>query len=122
MFRRVVLSSIKSPLLIVTRGIKTKLPYIQHFRTTWPEVRPTNEQIEAIPIKTVPESVLRFSLKSSFDIGMSVFYPHLKMNPADLKVTLSVSYIVILLRLSFDLFTLFALQYTCMFDFTGLYR
>ena len=74
-----------------SRFPNVKLPLIQDFHSVWPEPRPTTEFIEAIPPRTVPENILRFSMRATFDKGMAIFYPHLKFNPADLKVHLKVS-------------------------------
>ena len=46
---------------------------------------------QLIPTRTIPDSVLRFRLKSTFEHGISVYYPHLKYHPADYKVALFVN-------------------------------
>lgn len=82
-----------------------KLPLIENYRPRWPEpsfnidetnklsVSPSSKAIK----RTVPDSKLRFKLKSTFDHGASIFYPHLKYHAADYKVTLFVSFINIIL-------------------------
>jgi hypothetical protein len=47
--------------------------------------------MENIPPRTVAEEHLSFGMKATLDLGSSIFFPHLKVNPADLKVILSVS-------------------------------
>lgn len=42
-------------------------------------------------MRTIPDSKLRFQTKSTFSVGSSIFYPHLKFNPADFKVALVVA-------------------------------
>jgi hypothetical protein len=43
-------------------------------------------------LRTVPDSVLKFKLTARFDLGTSIYYPHLKFHPADCKVALYVSF------------------------------
>lgn len=49
-----------------------------------------SQVLEKLPPRTVPDSDLRFSFSMSFEAGSSVKYTHLKMNPADFKVSLKV--------------------------------
>lgn len=44
-----------------------------------------------LPKRTVPESALNFELTATFTHGSAIFYPHMKMNPADAKVKMTVS-------------------------------
>ena len=69
-----------------------KAPLLEKFHSVWPEPRPSNQFIEAIPEKTIPEDILSFTMRATFDKGMSIFYPHMKFHPADLKVILTVSH------------------------------
>lgn len=80
-------------------GASAGLPLIEHYRPRWPEpafnIDETNKlsvspSSKVLP-RTVPDSKLRFKLKSTFDHGASIFYPHLKFHAADYKVTLFVS-------------------------------
>lgn len=72
-------------------------PLIQHFRTRWPDPAPETAEaadaIEAIklPERTVPDEHLFFALKFSNQPGTTIFFPHLKTNPKDRKVVLTVS-------------------------------
>ena len=80
-------------------GSSVSQPLIEHHQSRWPEpsydIDETNKlsvspSSKALP-RTVPDSKLRFRLKSTFDHGASIFYPHLKFHAADYKVTLLVS-------------------------------
>lgn len=70
------------------------IPLIEHYRSSWPEPQPIVEEgadkMIIPPIRTVSDDKLVFTLKSSFNHGNSIFYPHLKFNPADYKVALQV--------------------------------
>jgi hypothetical protein len=71
------------------------IPLVEHYRSTWPEPQPLVEEGKKIiikpPIRTIGDDKLVFTLKSSFDHGSSIFFPHLKFNPADYKVALQVN-------------------------------
>ena len=71
-----------------------KAPLLEKFHSVWPEPRPTNQLIEAIPERTIPEDILSFTMRATFDKGMSIFFPHMKFHPADLKVILTVSQLI----------------------------
>jgi hypothetical protein len=65
---------------------------IDKYRNTWPDPQPVVDKSEPVlPPRTIPDSVLRFKLSASFDVGSSLFYSHVKFHPADFKVTLFVS-------------------------------
>jgi len=49
----------------------------------------SNEQ--DLPPRTVPDHILSFALTSTFDHGTGIYFPHMKQNPADFKVAMSVS-------------------------------
>lgn len=67
-------------------------PLVQFFRTSWPDPAPAAPAAEAVlPKRTVPDDVLQFTLKASTQHGSAIFYPHMKMNPADRKVRLDVA-------------------------------
>ena len=71
-------------------------PLIQHFRSTWPDVlqhsssAPELDAALQIPRRTVPDDKLRFQMRTSFNHGTDIFYPHMKIHPADFKVSLLV--------------------------------
>ena len=68
-------------------------PLIEYYRTRWPDAAPeTTEAVEAVklPTRTVPEECSMFTFKFSNQPGTTIFYPHLKTNPKDRKVTLEV--------------------------------
>lgn len=72
---------------------RSPAPLIESFKTTWPApaLSPAAAAAApALPKRTVPDHKLRFQLKASFSQGSSIFYPHLKFNPADFKVGLVV--------------------------------
>jgi hypothetical protein len=80
-------------------------PLLEQFRPRWPQP-PITKLAEAdefpgiFPIpetRSIPASVLRFSMQASFSHGASLYYEHLHYNPADFKVTLRVSTINIVL-------------------------
>lgn len=76
---------------INNKYLSSKIPLIEHYQTTWPHPRPSAKIIAELPKRTVPEKNLHFTMKATLDHGMSIFYPHLNMHPADLKVTMAVS-------------------------------
>jgi hypothetical protein len=69
-------------------------PLVQHFRPRWPEpelaVVPPDAALKLPEQRTVSEKVLRFQMSATFSHGTSIFYPHLKFNPADIKVSVKV--------------------------------
>ena len=68
-------------------------PFVEHFRPVWPEkpsLLETNSELRQLPERTVPDSVLTFKLRATFDQGTAIYYPHLKFNPADFKVVMAV--------------------------------
>jgi hypothetical protein len=77
-----------------------KFPLIENYRPRWPEPSFNIDETNKLSVspsskalnRTVPDSKLRFKLKSTFDHGASIFYPHLKYHAADYKVTLFVSF------------------------------
>ena len=81
-------------------NFSTKVPLIENFQTTWPHPRPSAKVIAELPKRTVPEKSLHFTMKATLDHGMSIFYPHLNMHPADLKVTMSVRFMIMILIIS----------------------
>jgi hypothetical protein len=101
MFKKSILSSfgiitqqktvIFSSTSFFRKNFSSKVPLIENFQTTWPHPRPSAKVIAELPKRTVPEKNLHFTMKATLDHGMSIFYPHLNMHPADLKVTMSVS-------------------------------
>ncbi len=75
-------------------GSSKNPPIFQQYRSIWPNAdnftHATNTTVPELPIRTVKEENLKFTMKSSFHPGSSVFYPHLKINPADAKVKMEV--------------------------------
>jgi hypothetical protein len=75
-------------------GSSKNPPIFQQYRSIWPNAdyftNATNTTVPELPIRTVKEENLKFTMKSSFHPGSSVFYPHLKINPADAKVKMEV--------------------------------
>jgi len=71
-------------------------PLVEQFRTSWPDVAPqsipvSNELLKAkLPTRTVSEDILRFEMSATYDPGSSLFYAHMKTNPADFKVIVKV--------------------------------
>ena len=69
-------------------------PLVQHFRPRWPEpelaVVPPDAALKLPEQRTVSEKILRFQMSATFSHGTSIFYPHLKFNPADIKVSVKV--------------------------------
>jgi hypothetical protein len=72
-------------------------PLVEQFRTSWPEATPksvpvSNEFLKAkLPERTVSEDILRFEMSATYDPGSSLFYAHMKTNPADFKVIVKVN-------------------------------
>lgn len=69
------------------------VPFVEHFRPCWPERPMQTSQLNTkliVPVRTVPDSVLTFKLKATFDQGTAIYYPHLQFNPADFKVKMMV--------------------------------
>lgn len=79
-------------------------PLVEKFRTSWPDAAPksisiTNELLKAkLPERTVSEDILRFEMSATYDPGSSLFYAHMKTNPADFKVIVRVSLYIHLFR------------------------
>ncbi len=69
-------------------------PLAEFYRNTWPDPTPGPQvpKVE-LPTRTIPENVLKFKFRLSLEHGSSIFFPHLKTNPADRKVTLEVLFI-----------------------------
>jgi hypothetical protein len=67
-------------------------PLVEHYRSSWPDPVPDrpSSSVASLPPRTVPDSKLRFSFTAHFSSGGSFFYPHLKTNPADFKVSMKV--------------------------------
>ena len=74
-------------------------PLLEQFRPRWPQPPITKlAEVDEFPgifpipeTRSIPESVLRFSMQASFSHGASIYYEHMHYNPADFKVTLRVS-------------------------------
>jgi len=68
---------------------------VENVTSSWMTNPNANQKVKGttppLPTRTVPDSVLKFKLSTSFDHGSAIFFPHLKMNPADFKVALNVS-------------------------------
>lgn len=71
---------------------RSATPLIQSFRASWPQPLLSKGQDVELPKRTVPDSVLRFQLKATFDHGTAILYPHLDYNPADYKIVMFVSF------------------------------
>lgn len=72
---------------------KSSTPLIEHYRSSWPDAlsERTVASLPALPKRTVPDDALKFHFTAHFKSGGALFYPHLKTNPADFKVALTVS-------------------------------
>lgn len=67
-------------------------PMAQFFRSSWPDAKPAAPAAEAVlPKRTVSDDVLQFTLTASTQHGSAIFYPHMKLNPADRKVRMDVA-------------------------------
>lgn len=96
--RRHLLSTVTAA---VNNGLVAKppasAPLVENFRTSWPEAKPSTVSVssesvqEKLPPRTVSDDDLRFEMSATYDPGSSLFYDHMKMNPADFKVVLKVS-------------------------------
>ncbi len=77
-----------------------RVPFAEHYRPVWPErpLLPAATLKQEIHERTVPDSVLSFKLRATFDHGTAIHYPHLKFNPADFKVVMSVSMLLFISR------------------------
>lgn len=73
----------------------SKAPLVEKYRPLWPDVDFTalskgeTDDVTLLP-RTVDPTKLIFDIKMTLKTGTSVFYPHLKTNPADCKVALTV--------------------------------
>jgi hypothetical protein len=69
-----------------------KSPLIDQYRPVWPDQDfSVSSKPATLPKRTIPDDVLNFKLSATFTPGSSIFYPHLSINPADLKVVMTVS-------------------------------
>jgi hypothetical protein len=70
----------------------TAPPLIESHRTFWPDVEnAVSKNISSNSLKrTIRDEVLRFNMTARLDHGSSIFYPHLRIHPADFKVSLKV--------------------------------
>lgn len=88
---------------------KSPIPLIENYRSRWPQpsIAAEIKNID-LPKRTVPDECLEFEVKSSFEQGSAIFYPHLQFNPADFKVKLRVRnpYIILNALNSIQLLTL----------------
>ena len=76
------------------RGGEKTTPLIEHFRPKWPEptvLKFKDTAKDILPHRTVPDSALRFKLTATLTHGQSIYYSHMKFNPADFKVTMYAS-------------------------------
>ena len=76
------------------RGGEKPTPLIEHFRPKWPEPATLkfNDAAKGVmPQRTVPDRVLRFKLTATLTHGQSIYYRHMKFNPADFKVIMYAS-------------------------------
>jgi len=74
---------------IVRSSLSTKV--VQTKRPTWLDFQYEDVDTPApAPPKTVDDSALQFEMTATFNEGSAIFYPHLKINPADAKVKLTV--------------------------------
>ena len=71
---------------------KSSTPLIEHYRSSWPDINPDKPAAKVLdlPNRTVPDHALNFSFSASFSNGSAFFYPHMKTNPADNKVVMTV--------------------------------
>mmetsp|Transcript_22365 Transcript_22365/g.37407 ORF Transcript_22365/g.37407 Transcript_22365/m.37407 type:complete len:185 (+) Transcript_22365:56-610(+) len=74
-------------------NLKSNAPLIENYRSSWPDPIPDKpaHTLLDLPKRTVPDKVLRFQFTANFSSGGSIFYSHLKTNPADFKVIMKVS-------------------------------
>lgn len=71
--------------------VNSNAPLLERARNVWPD--PDYQLIGTkldIPARTVPESALRWGMTASFTNANVIVYPHLKINPADVKVIMKV--------------------------------
>lgn len=66
-------------------------PLIQFYRNRWPDPAPAVGAAPVeLPARTVNDEHLNFQMKFGSSHGSAIYYPHLKTNPADRKVSLLV--------------------------------
>ena len=72
--------------------INKSSPSIQNLKKTWPYPKPLISSPIDINLtdRTVLNSNIRSQMSASFNKGSSIFYSHLKFNPADYKVSIVV--------------------------------
>jgi hypothetical protein len=86
------LSSTSTPINVETHTAKdAPVPFASNFKSQWPAPfpEPLKEEIKPLP-RTISDDKLHFEMRTTFSRGNSMFYPHMKMHPADLKVALQV--------------------------------
>lgn len=72
---------------------KSHSTLLENYRPVWPdpEYQGIESSVPQLPPRTVADHCLRFAMKSSLLPGSLIFYPHLNINPTDLKVKLYVN-------------------------------
>lgn len=90
--RRSLSSVSKFPPLPI-HGERSPTPLVENYANSWPAPLPSAAYPTALaaPVRTIPDSKLRFQTKSTFATGGSIYYPHLKFHPADFKVAVVVA-------------------------------
>lgn len=74
---------------IATPGV----PFVENYRSAWPDIsdNTTDETLAHLNSRTIPDSALKFEMKTTFVRGSRIFYSHLNYHPADFKVIMRVS-------------------------------
>lgn len=93
------LSKLSTPLLRASFSSKVSKEvhtdsglYVKNYRPLWTDFDFAGASTPApLPKRTVSDSALNFQLTATFTHGSAIFFPHLKMNPADAKVKMTVS-------------------------------
>ena len=74
-------------------GPTSSVPLAESLTPSWPNAAAFSGDAEVVlPKRTVPDSALKFTLRATFDHGTAIHYPHLKFNPADFKVKMTVRF------------------------------
>jgi hypothetical protein len=73
------------------------VPLMQKVRSTWPDVSHHSavssleeDNAPQLPPRTVPDDKLSFRMRVSYTHGTDIYFPHMKIHPADYKVALFV--------------------------------
>jgi hypothetical protein len=66
---------------------------LENYRPTWPDLDFNHPSVKAPSVlpKSVPNKNIEFEIKATYKRDQYDQYPHMNMNPADLKVKMQVS-------------------------------